>query len=140
MQGLHRKAHRGSIAVCFVVIVLALGSCSSEAKRHDVSGGVTYGDKPVPAGQVFFDPDTAAGNTDGQQGFAIVKDGHYDTSQGGRGIVGGAYVIRVQGFDGKPGPELPLGKVMFGEYSLKAELPKNTATQDIKIPAEWKGE
>ena len=29
------------------------------------------------------------------------------------GVIGGLYKIRIEGFDGKPGNELPLGKPIF---------------------------
>lgn len=102
------------------VALVFLAGCG-EDKLYDVAGTVTHGGDPLPAGVVWFDPDP---NHPGQppQGFAYVKDGKYDTTDRGRGVKPGAYLVRVEGFDGKPGNELPLGKPLFTDFSEKREF------------------
>ena len=98
-----------ALRVAALVICCLTTGCNRRPVLYHVSGTVTYDGQPLPAGQVFFDADLTKGH-DGPQGFAYIKDGQFDTAQGGRGVLGGPYVIRIQGFDGKPGRELPLGK------------------------------
>ncbi|MDX1946641.1 MAG: hypothetical protein SFU86_14670 [Pirellulaceae bacterium] len=81
---------------------------------------------------IFFDPDYVQGN-DGQQGFAFIKDGQFDTRLNGQPTVGGLHIVRIQAFDGKPGNELPMGKMIAPPYSTAADLPKEDASQDFNI-------
>jgi hypothetical protein len=112
-----------------------VAGCNRGPEMYSVSGTVTYDGKPLPAGQVFFEADVTKGH-DAPQGFAYVKDGRFDTAQGGRGVVGGDYVIRIQGFDGKPGNELPLGKPLFNDYVESRDLPKGPAQLEFSVPAQ----
>jgi hypothetical protein len=96
---------------------------------------VTYDGKPLPAGVIYFDPDVTKHN-DGPQGYALIKDGVYSTAgTGGRGVVGGPYLARIEGFDGKPGHELPLGKSLFTDFQQAVELPRAACTHDFHVPA-----
>jgi hypothetical protein len=52
--------------------------------------------------------------------------------------VGGDYVIRIQGFDGKPGHELPLGMPLFTDYVEARDLPKKPSQQDFSVPVREK--
>jgi hypothetical protein len=104
------------------------------SKRYEVSGRVTYDGRPLPAGVIYFDPDVTRRN-DGPQGYAIIKDGAYSTAaKGGRGVAGGPYVVRIEGFDGKPGAELPLGKSLFTGYQERRDLPQARSEQDFAVP------
>jgi len=51
----------------------------------------------------------------------------------GKGIRGGAYNIRISGFDGKEAPEAPFGRFLFPEHELKNELPPQDQTFDYDI-------
>jgi hypothetical protein len=117
-------------------IVLPAG-CGGPA-RYDVSGKVTYDGRPLAAGVIFFDPDVTKKN-DGPQGYAIIKNGTYNTSaKNGRPVVGGPYLARIDGFDGQPGRELPLGKPLFTNFQQAVDLPHATSTRDFNIPAQKK--
>ncbi len=101
---------------------------------YEVSGRVTYDGRPLPAGVIYFDPDVARHN-DGPQGYALVKDGAYSTAaKGGRGVAGGPHVVRIEGFDGRPGAELPLGKPLFTDYQERRDLPRARSEQDFAVP------
>ncbi|OYW17440.1 MAG: hypothetical protein B7Z55_12520, partial [Planctomycetales bacterium 12-60-4] len=69
----------------------------------------------------------------GPGGSAPIKAGTYDTGKT-QGVVGGATVIRVEGFDGKTTPDKPYGDPIFMPYSIEADLPKSKTTQDIDVP------
>jgi hypothetical protein len=122
---------------CAVAVVFLVVGCNRGPEMYSVSGTVTYDDRPLPAGQIFFEADVTKGH-DAPQGFAYIKDGHFDTAQGGRGVVGGDYVIRIQGFDGKPGNELPLGKPLFNDYVEAPDLPRGPSQLEFSVPAHGK--
>jgi|GEM_PF-194924 len=117
----------------FLSLTLLAVGCSGPT-MYSVSGSVSFDGKPLPAGVIFFDPDVSKSN-DGPQGYAIIKNGRYDTAApGGKGVVGGAYIARIEGFDGSPGEELPLGKPLFTDFQKAIELPKAKSTQNFDIP------
>lgn len=122
------------LLIAAVLSMMSVG-CSSERRQHHVSGSVKYGEQVVPAGAVFFDPDVAKGN-DGTQGYAKIKDGHFDTSTTGRGITGGAYIMRVRGYVPANGDTPP--KMLFEEYRKNIELPMANSEQDISVPTSAK--
>ena len=89
--------------------------------------------KPIPAGNVFFDPDPTKGGT-GTQGFANIHNGKYTTAVNGRGVRGGAYNVRILGYDGKSANEAPLGQPLFNEYEEKRDLPAADSEVNFDIP------
>jgi hypothetical protein len=108
---------------------LALTGCSQEEKLYQVSGSVTHGGKPIPKGVISFVP-----REDGPQGFANIWDGKYDTAKEGKGVRGGTYDIRVNGFDGKEANEAPFGQALFPEYNGTKDLPQADSTYDLDVP------
>lgn len=108
--------------------LIAWIGCSQGEKLYRVSGTVTHNGQPIPKGLIHFDP-----QAEGPQGFANIVQGKYDTAQQGKGIRGGAYNIRVNGFDGIEAPEAPFGKGLFPEYTGTAELPEKDSTYDLDI-------
>lgn len=128
MKLTHAPAAGGLLAA---LLALAAGCGPGEERLFDVTGTVAVGGTPVPAGMVFFDP---AGPTGGTQGFANIKDGKFNTADGGRGVRGGAYRVRVSGFDGKAANEAPMGQTLFPEYEFAKELPKQNSELTIDVP------
>jgi hypothetical protein len=130
--------HSWRLFVCLALLCAGCGS-SDETNPFEVSGTVTFNGQPVPAGVVLFTPDGAKGNH-GATGFAKIKAGKFDTRDEGRGTVGGAHVVTINGFDGNPAPqaELPDGKPLFPDYTVHIDLPKETTTHDFNIPASAK--
>lgn len=120
----------------FLVLVgfPAFAGCSGGGlELHPVTGTVTHAGKPVPAGVVWFDPDPSVAGA--PQGFAYIRDGAFDTSARGRGVAGGTYLVRVEGFDGKPGSELPLGMPLFAKFEQKTDFPKARSEIQLEVPA-----
>ena len=121
-----------------------LAGCGGQSgpPRFDLSGTVTYDGKPVPAGYIVFEPETAAGNS-GPGSQADIRDGKYSTLPG-RGTIGGPHLVRIFGFDGIPyqpdedveGPPMlnPMGRPLFGNVSIAVDLPKETAVHHFMIP------
>jgi hypothetical protein len=113
------------------LFLLVLGCGSSEEKLEPVSGTVFFDGKPIPKGNIFFDPTAETG---GGQGFASILDGQFNTADpGGLGVRKGKYNIRVQGYTGKPSNELPFGAALFPEYQLSKDL-STERTLKIEIP------
>ena len=109
--------------------------CEKQPTLYEVSGTVLYEGKPVPMGQIRFNPDG-----DGTQGFATIRDGKYTTTVEGRGVVGGSHTIQILAYDGKVANETPLGKGLRPEYTEKKDLPfANTELNfDLKAPPKAK--
>lgn len=115
-------------------------------ERFDVSGTVTFDGIPIPRGTIVFSPDQSKGNS-GPQGAAEISDGKYDTSTKGKGLVGGAHIVTIRGFDkvdenakpkmssdGMATPQPPL----FPTYSTKKDIPKDKSSLDIEVPKKKK--
>jgi hypothetical protein len=120
-------------ALCFALAALAVAGCAEGEKTYDVTGTVTHNGKPVAKGLIFFDPDATKKAT-GPQGFANIVDGKYSTADKGKGVRGGAYTIRINGFDGKEAPEAPFGQPLFPEFTDSRELPKENTELNIDVP------
>lgn len=114
-----------------LLLVAACGCGSDGREQYDVSGTVSFGGQPVPAGVVLFEPDLAAGN-DGTQGYAEIHNGRFDTSASGKRVTGGKYIVRVRGFVPDAGGDRP--QVLFHEYRQPLELPKQSTEQQIVVP------
>jgi len=123
------------LAVAIAWLSAGCGRSSGPA-RYDVSGKVSYGQAPVPAGRIVFEPDDAKGNS-GPPSYAQIKEGRYATPPG-KGTVGGPHRVRITGFDGRGAGESPDGTPLFSEYRASIDLPKEDATRDLDVPATHK--
>jgi hypothetical protein len=113
---------------------LAVAGCGGPS-AVEVSGEITFDGKPLPAGRIYFNPDVTKGN-DGPQGYAEIRDGKYDTRNGGRGAWGGPTIAVIQGYDGSKGPTPGwLGNRLFREYQEAIDLPKEPCTRNFTVPA-----
>ena len=105
-----------------IVSLIAAQGCSERDDLYHVSGNVIFDGSPLPAGVIYFNPSS---ENPGPQGYAVVKNGKFTTADlKGRPVSGGNYEVRIQGFDGKPDKELPLGKPLFWNYEQSVNLPK----------------
>ncbi|QDU25390.1 hypothetical protein ETAA8_04580 [Anatilimnocola aggregata] len=125
----------GILVLLSLVGLLTFSGCEKKGpKRYEVSGKITYQGMPIPAGIIYFDPDIASGGA-GPQGFAIIKDGTFDTrKENGLGPVGGKCVLRIYGNDGIPQPELAMGKALFAGALIPKELPEADTVINIDVP------
>jgi hypothetical protein len=124
-----RPFHSSPTSIFLVLGLATLAACTSGEKLYRVSGVVTYDGKPVAKGVIHFDP-----KADGPAGFANILDGKYDTAKEGKGVRGGSYDVRVNGFDGKEANEAPFGRALFPEYTATKELPRADSTYDLDVP------
>lgn len=141
------SAWPGTVSRVLVAAGLMLGlagGCGHKPKRIQihVAGTIEYQGRPVPAGILYINPDLEKKN-DGPQGFAINKDGKYDTrlnppNEGKPGT--GPYLIVVWAGDGVAGPEAPMGQPLLkGEYVHPVVLPEVDTQENIVISAVPKG-
>lgn len=127
-------------ALCAVAICAAAVGCGSNEgpERFDLSGSVQFAGKPVPMGSIEFVPDPDAENS-GPAAYADIVDGRY-TTNAGKGIVGGAYVLTVVGYDGVATVDAseganPRGTPLFPPHEMRTDLPAGAGTFDVVIPA-----
>ena len=127
------------IAVSACAILALVCGCPGQTgpERYDITGAATFDGQPIPAGVISFEPDTSKGNG-GPGTMARIKNGRYK-SDPGEGIVGGAYILRIYGYDGKPetGTQAyPEGDAIFEMgYRMEADLPAEGGTFDVHVPA-----
>jgi len=127
------KHYRLSLLLAACCLPLLLAGCSDEQReQYHLSGEVRFDGRPVPAGMIMFDPDVASGN-DGTQGYAEIQDGHYDTSDSGKGITGGTYQVRITGFEAVDGSGRP--QRLFNKYEIQVDLPATGGEQHFDVPA-----
>lgn len=126
---------RSALAFALLAVSIFAGCGPSDSAIH-FTGAVTYGGKPVPAGMIQFSPDRSQGNN-GHGCMAIIKDGRYSTHDG-LGTVGGAYVVRVLGFDGIARTDSAEGTPIFKAVDQNFELPMESGEFDIDVPVNAK--
>ena len=124
-------------SLVFMLSLMGLGGCGKGGLTvYDVSGNVTFAGKPIPDGWIVFSPDSSKQNS-GPQGMARIKDGKFDTDEEyGQGTIGGAMLVRIDGFDGVPGEQAPNGKPIMAPYNTTVELPKDDTTIELVVPPE----
>ena len=122
------------ISALALVMLASVGcSGSSGPKKAVLSGAVTYQGKPVPRGEITFEPDTEKGNA-GPGSVARIENGAYDLKDG-MGVVGGPHVVRITGFDGVADGDNAEGKLLFEPWTTKVDLPKESGKFDFTVEA-----
>lgn len=117
----------------FALLVLSAGCGENGPVRYTIRGTIQMPDgKPVPAGEISFEPDASAGNH-GPGSMVQIKDGKYSVSRD-QGVVGGKYIVIISPFDGVTFGESLQGKPLLSTpFSLSVDLPKQDTNQDFKI-------
>ena len=119
------------------LVVLTISGCGGAKdtgpERFGVSGTVTFDGKPVPHGTIIFSPDPSKQNS-GPQGMAEIKDGAFDTTKDGKGMVGGPHVVSISGFERAPQSADDAPRPLFLEHTAKVDLPKELSTHTFDVP------
>ncbi len=119
------------------LLVAGTGCGQRGPERYRVHGSVTYAGQPVPLGRIVFEPDLDRGNR-GPQGFAPIENGRFDTAaKFCQGTVGGAMIVRIEGFEMIKGSEdaTTAGRQLFETYETRIDLPRQSVTRDFNVPA-----
>jgi hypothetical protein len=131
------KAVAGLLVVCVMVTVLMGCGRSHGPARYDLSGTVTYDNKPVPGGFIVFAPDASQGNL-GPGTTATIDRGKYHTRPG-QGTIGGPHIATISATDSDldkirkaRGATKP--KTLFSNIQMTADLPKEPAQHDFVVP------
>ena len=118
-----------------VLLVLSMVGCGrNRSGSYEVKGTVSLDGKPVPAGEVQFEPDPEKYNI-GPQSRAKIKDGKYITPSG-KGAPTGPALVKILCHDGKPVPGgSPIGSRLARPYHTKIDLPQEDSTTNFDVPA-----
>ena len=124
-------------ALLLAIAVATVAGCGNngDPRQHNLSGTVTFAGKPIPAGSIVFEPDSAKGNS-GPQGAADIRDGKYDTKATGKGTLGGPYIVRITGFDRLEENESQPATRLFDEYRIEVDISEKTDVKDFDVPAD----
>src|SRR5262245_57162415 len=115
--------------VCFLLVGLLLSGCSKQAEPIHVSGTVTFRGKPVRGGVIVIHPEVAKGNQ-GERGYAVIKDGKFDTRlDNGKGAPPG-FVKVVVAAEENSNPEMEY-KPLFPPHRFETEVSPTNTTFDI---------
>ncbi len=128
---------------CWIVAVIAVG-CSSEPKRLEVSGTVSYKGQPVPSGSILFSPEDESVKS---MGGSAVTNGQFKIPQA-TGLLPGKYKVSISYPDPKgpapkegeaPGESRETKELLPAKYNSATELRaevragvENTFTFDLK--------
>ena len=135
-----RRGRKAGGAILIACLLPWTGGCGGDGiSRHRVAGSVTFDGRPLPAGEIYFEPDAAQGNV-GPTGYARIRDGRFDTAGDppGQGAVGGPQRIRIEGYEApapRAGEGEPAGVTLFREFRTTATLPARDSNQDFAVPA-----
>jgi len=116
-------------AMPFVMVIAGCGG--DDGPKVHLNGIVTYDGQPIPRGQIMFAPDTSKGNS-GPGSAAVIENGKY-TTRDGLATVGGAHVVRIEGFDGVADGENIDGGLLFPTYTIEVDLPTTSGEKNFTV-------
>ncbi|MDX1926875.1 MAG: hypothetical protein SFV81_10170 [Pirellulaceae bacterium] len=135
MKLCNTRGHYSLCAATVALMILCLSGCGSSTgiKKFTLSGSVTMPDgKPVPAGEINFEPDGQAGNG-GPASMAQIQAGKYSIDSD-NGVVGGKYIVTIMPYDGVAAGESTQGKPLVNTpYVEKVDLPNENSTKDFVV-------
>jgi hypothetical protein len=115
---------RRAVAMTCALLMAASAGCSGETgpRRYRVRGTVTYDGQPLQFGRISFVPDAAKG-TKGPPGYALVREGRYDTNAvNGKGAVPGAIRVLITGYDYSSPEEEEALPNLFTDHPLEITI------------------
>ncbi len=120
-------------SVALVTICSSGCGPSKGMQKFTVSGSITMPDgKPVPAGEINFEPDGQAGNK-GPASMSQINGGKYSLASDS-GVVGGKYIVTIMPYDGVAAGESTQGKPLVkAPYVEKVDLPNENTTKDFVV-------
>ncbi len=124
-----------------VSATMFLLGCGSAVKLKEVSGKATFAGKPIIYRRIEFIPNKAKKHF----GSAEIVNGQYDTRKAGRGVIAGQHLVRITGYEERPGPAnndetviAPSKPALFSSFTIEATIPSG-AQQDFDVPETARG-
>lgn len=133
---------KNSMRCWFILLALFVGCGNGGVERHNISGTATFDGQPIVYGQVEFISKHGQG-VDAPSGTAGIRDGKYDTSIDGQGVVAGPYELLVTAYPTKlPETDDETSEVaevepIFFNYAIEATL--TPPTFNIEVPPDAEG-
>jgi hypothetical protein len=124
------------IAIAVASSLLVAAGCGKRGpERLPVYGSVTWKGQPVPAGVVYLMPDANKGGS-GPSGFALIKNGQYDSNdEKSKGCLAGPHIATIQGCTGEGiSGSYPYGAPLFTQCEIAIDIPPEGGQLDIVIP------
>jgi hypothetical protein len=121
-------------ATTTVCLSLAVAGCGPRMPKGlvAVEGDVTFQGRPVPYGEVVFEPDPAQGNR-GPQSRCSISNGAYAT-RAGYGAPIGPVIVTVTGLTRPPFFDYREAKPLFEPHTFTADLQAASPRLDIVVP------
>lgn len=123
------------VALVVGIGLASLAGCGGQdgPQKYTLEGAVNLASgKPVPAGEISFEPDSGAGNK-GPASMTQIKQGKYALPLE-HGVVGGKYVVTITPFDGVAFGESLQGKPLSkAPHMEKVEFPSKNSTKDFTV-------
>ena len=118
------------------LLVVGCGEGNDAPPRFEIKGKVTFAGKPVPYGEILFQPDSAKNNS-GPGALGQIKDGQYSIAAE-KGVTSGPQIVRISGFDRPPSANIAddAATPLFEGYETEVDLPKEATTNDFEVPAQ----
>ena len=103
--------------------------------RKAIWGTISWKGQQVPSGVVYFSPDTSKGSK-GPQGFALIKEGKFDTRhERSKGCMTGPHIATIQAADGENITSgRPYGSSLFASYNLEIDIPPDGGEINLQVP------
>lgn len=118
---------------------LSISGCDRGPTRYPLSGKATYGEKPIPAGWIAFEPDQEDLKvTKETMAEATIKDGEYKTLPD-QGVIGGKHKVFITACNGIPEPGSgPHGiSIFLRTYETTVDFGEEPSTYDFDVPSSF---
>lgn len=135
----------GAAVVASLLLSIGCGGRSSDIKKVELKGTVTFDGEKVPNGEIRFYP---TGGTKGPVSGGPIRDGQY-TARAGGGVPVGEHVVDIRGFrpaKNAPGDSAEGGAVeqylpiQYNSQSiLTVTISPDTRTKDFDLPRKPEG-
>jgi len=116
--------------VCLGALALAVTGCGGGGVA--VTGTVTRGGQPLPAGTIAFEPESRSGTT-GPGASTAIQDGKF-ALEGNKKLPPGHYLVRISPPPLRSGTDLKTAPPQFKPWETKMELKPDAGPLTLDIP------
>lgn len=123
---------RRGLGLAALSVLLAGCSANDGPNQCPVTGTIRIGDQPLTGGFVTIEPADGGANG-GLQGIAPIRNGRFDTEDGGKRAVSGPVVLRIDGW-GEPSPRFANGIPLCNRHEIRVELQPGQNQLELTVP------